>query len=543
MGTIELPKKNASHQPKNTGIDDIAGIPDMLIFDRQQMATVLLAQETDRLMEHLDARLPKEVMADGRDSLREKLHNCLDEIFQKVFFRYLETSDGKSLLDNIERDRVNIFSLHSPKEVAGLLCSGDGSQRFNSGEIEKSLLSQASAISDLEALAESILRQRTDADVFLGEDNVCTVVACAFRDNALKPKTVTDLKLCISVADSDLIDPFFRYHAVVRYLIRDLACLHLIAAIDKEIEAIGEPEDIEIPVFADRIVERGSKTDTAAFEIINIRHSVRKNAEIESVCTQGFGKAVSFLAAILNVLNLKYQFMEYEQNGHKATIREYEDSDDPSLPDERYQITLRFLDESQLAEECKSYDLQFRDIEKKVQHLWDLIEVIYQDSKHVFKVNDFEDLAKKNKSRIQHLIKDRAGDPQYESIDRDWDDISIVRHGKEAIRARLTRMRERITNMYEFLYPVERRVMEERLSRLEKEYACFEHMVNPYLLQAGLVMDVDITSIKQKKTTLNSIAVVLEDFLCNVSRGFQLAAIDTFGRDTFTLPGKVLQRR
>ena len=543
MGTIDLPKKDASQEPAIPSLDDIAGIPDMLIFDRQQMATELLAQETDRLMEHLAARLPKEAgvsaLEAARDSLREKLYNCLDEIFQKVFSRYMETSDGKTLLDSIERDRANIFSLHSPREIAKLLTAGDGSQRFNSGEIEKSLVSPTDIANELEALADSILRQKTDVDVFLGEDNVCTVAFCAFRDNALKPKTVTDLKLCINIADSELIDPFFRYYAVVRYMIKDLISPHVIEAIDREIEALDE--DVKIPALADRIVERAGKTDTAAFEMLNIRHSIRKNADIESVCTQGFGKAASYLAAVLSASRLSYQFSQYVQNGHTATIREYEDSDESNLPDERYQIVLRFLDEGQHVEECRAYDLQFKDFEKEVQHLWDLIEVIYQDSKHVFKVNDYEDLARKNKSRIQHLIKDRNGESEYENIARDWDDISTVRHGKEAIRARLIRIRERITNMYEFLYPVERRVMEERLARLEKEYVRFDHMVNPYLLHSGLIIDVDITSIKQKKTTLNSVAAVLEEFLHNVSRGFQLAAIDTFGG--FTLPAKELRRR
>ena len=558
MGAIELPKKATTHQPKKASHDDITGIPDLSNIGRHEMAAGILAQETDRLVQHLAASLPREALAAAgiHGDLKKKLYNCLEEIFHKVFSRYLETSDGKILLDAIERDGKKDVSLHTPRGVAELLSSGDGLQRFNLGEIEHSLIAGEGTAGDMEALANSILRQKED--VLSTGENVCTVVACAFRDNALKPKTVTDVKLCVNIADSSLIDPFFRYYTVIRYMIKDLISPHVIEAIDREMEALYHQEDPDAAAYAvacamandaelatafvDRVVERGSKIDSAAFDMINIRQSIRKNADIENVCAQGFGKAVNALSATLVDSKLHYQFLEYVQNGYKVTIREYEDTDDANLPDERYQITVRFLDEGHLVEDCKAYDAQLKGLEKDAQHLWNLIEVIYQDSKSVFKVNDFEDLARKNKNRIKHLLKDTNSDLQYD-IARDWDDISIVRHGKEPIRTRLTRMRERLTNLSECLSPIERRVMEERLSRLEKEYVRFDHLINPYLLQSGLVVDVDITSVKRKKTTLDSVALALEEFLDTVSRGFQLAAIDTFAKETATLPGKGSRRK
>jgi len=539
MGTIELSKKSNTNQPRKASHEDI---PDPSNFDRQQLVAGILAQESGRLVSHLSARLSKESFAaiDAWGGLKEKLYNCLEEVFQNALCSYLETSEGKDLCGGIARDGARAFSPHSPREVARLLCSGDSPQRFNSGEIEKALIAGAGAASDLDILADNILRQEIDSGVLFGADNTCTVVTCAFRDNALKPKTVTDLKLCVNVADSELIDPLFRYYATVRYLIKDLASLHIINAIDKEIESLDDEENFDAEALVERIVKRGAITDAARFDAVNIRQSIRKNTDIETICSQGFGKAANLLAAILDGEELSYQFLEYERNGYKVTIREYEDSDPASLPDEHYEITLRFLDDSQLIEECRAYDGQLTAFENRVQHLWDLIEVIYQDSKSVFKVNDFEDLAKKNKSRIKHLIKD--GDSRYGNI-ADWDDISGARQGKESIHARLTRMRERITNLSEFLPPVERQVMEERLARLEKEYVRFDQMISPYLLQGGLVVDVDITSIKRKKTTLDSIALVLEEFLGSVPRGFQLAAIDTFGKETTTLPAKASRRK
>jgi hypothetical protein len=226
---------------------------------------------------------------------------------------------------------------------------------------------------------------------------------------------------------------------------------------------------------------------------------------------------VNLLTAIVNAAGMDYQFIENGKDGRELTIREYEDTDAAHLPDERYQIRLRYFDRDLLARECKAYDAQYKNFEDELQHLWDLIEVIYQDSKSVFKVNDFEDLAKKNKSRIRDLLKKKTGEPLYEISGEPGIE-------KSRVRARLARMHERIRNMYEFLYPVERRVMEERLAWLEKEYARLDFMVNPRLLRPGLLIDLGLSSIKRRKTTLDSMAAVLNEFLGRVYIAFQDAA-------------------
>jgi hypothetical protein len=89
--------------------------------------------------------------------------------------------------------------------------------------------------------------------------------------------------------------------------------------------------------------------------------------------------------------------------------------------------------------------------------------------------------------------------------------------------------------MYDYLYPIERRVMEDRLSWLEQEYYRFDYLINPYHLQPGLLLDVDITSIKRKKATLDAMANVLNEFLHGVSKGFQDAAFASFSRRRSTV--------
>jgi hypothetical protein len=60
-------------------------------------------------------------------------------------------------------------------------------------------------------------------------------------------------------------------------------------------------------------------------------------------------------------------------------------------------------------------------------------------------------------------------------------------------------------------------------------------MINPYHLNPGILLDVDITSIKRKKVTLDAMANVLNEFLHGVSKGFADAAFASFSRRRSTV--------
>jgi len=81
-------------------------------------------------------------------------------------------------------------------------------------------------------------------------------------------------------------------------------------------------------------------------------------------------------------------------------------------------------------------------------------------------------------------------------------------------------MEERIRNISDSMYPVERQITEERLSLLEKEFSDFENCINPYNLQPGILLDIDLTSIKRKRTTLDSMSAALGRFIDSVSNCF-----------------------
>jgi hypothetical protein len=66
-------------------------------------------------------------------------------------------------------------------------------------------------------------------------------------------------------------------------------------------------------------------------------------------------------------------------------------------------------------------------------------------------------------------------------------------------------------------------------------------MINPYHVQPGLILDIDITSIKRKKATLDGMANVLNEFLHGVSKGFQDAAFASFSRRRSTVREDISQ--
>jgi hypothetical protein len=513
MGTIDLAKSPPAHAAAHAAVSysqkPAEGLRNMPAHeDLQQAVTRILEEETGNVLHQLRGKLPPEAVErlDSKGGLKEKLYSSINRHYQEMFSRYATFDD---------QDEAAVFTRHTSVEIAELLRSMGGAVKFNIGEIEK-IAENRRGLSDLEAHTNNILRRKADAGAFSGGDAAGSVVKCVFRDNPLKPKTVTDVKLTVNISDAELINPVFHYHAAAKYLIKELISRHIIESIERGINGSQDEKSGEL------ITELLSETVPAGFNPANVRETVRKSADIEAIRTRGFNVAVNALVSILENAKLNYQFIENTRNGRELAIREYEDNNTVNLPDERYAIRLWYFDREQLVDERNAYDAQIRNFELEVQHLWNLIEVIYQDSKSVFQVNDFEDLAKKNKSRIRDLIKRKAGEPLHEAAVE-------VSGEKGNVRARLARMHERIKNMYEFLYPIERRVMEDRLDRLEEECSRIDFLTNPHHLQSGLLIDVEITSIKRKKTTLDSLADALEEFLHRVHEGFQDTALATFG--------------
>ncbi len=599
MGAIDLPKSpNVFHPEKPSAVGSRNSLAQEG-RDQQREINQLLEEETNKVLHHMNARLPKEVLErlDVMGGVKEKLYNYFNQNYQNMFNRFMVTTEDemvKKVRNFIDKEEMKGLARYTPKEIAELLDQVGGADKFNTGEVEKSMVNMFGhlqghiqrGINELENLTNALLRQKTDVGAFIRGENAYSVVKCAFKDNIYKPKTVTDVKLSVNILDSELISPIFHYQVTVEYLIKDLISKHLVDMIDKEIdkvkdrlvdagkEEMGDTEiifekinhvkdftddDTENPkskrysIIAKDLFERittlRAEIDPSTFDQQNVRENLKKIVDIENIRNRGYNTAVNSITSILDTSKMGYQYIENLKNARLLFIREYEDTNAAVLPDERYQIRLQYYDNAQLIEERKAYDVQLKSFETEVAHLWDVLEMKYEDAKFLKRVTDFKDLSNIYKGKIRSRIKAKTGEPLYEDIEKVWDEISFVKPAetdvekmnrtylfeKDKLRKRLILMTDKLRSMYTYQYPIERRVMEERLTFLQKEFDKFDYMINPYHVQPGLLLDVDICSIKRKKATLDGMANVLNEFLHGVSKGFQDAAFAGFSRRRSTV--------
>ena len=604
MGSVDLPKSPMVFHPEKPSA--VGSRNSLAQESRDQQAEVdrLLAEEVDKVINHVTSKLPLEVLekVDVMGGLKEKVYNYFNQNYQNMFNRYIVTTEDemvKKVRTFIDKEEMKILNRYTPKEIAILLDEVGGMDKFNTGEIEKSIVNMYGhlqghiqrGVNDLENLTNSLLRQKTDVGAFIRGENAYSVVKCSFKDNINKPKTVSNVKMSVNILDSELISPIFHYQATVEYLIKELISKNLTDALEKEIEKLKdliidegreELSDSEI-VFEkmkkvedytdddkenvkskrytfvakkvmDAIEGLRAEIDPASYDQLNIRENIKKIVDIENIRNRGYNTAINSITSILDTSKMGYQYIENLKNGRELLIREYEDTNQAVLPDERYQVKLKYYDNAKLIEEQKAYDVQVKSFEIEVAHLWDILEEVYKDGKRFKGMTDFQDLAKAYKNKLSKQ-KEKSGEPVYENIEKAWDEISFVRAAetsleemnrtyifeKDKVKRRFVIMKKKLQERYGYKYPIQRRVMEERLVNLEAMFNEFDYMINPYHIQPGLLLDLDITSIKRKKATLDSMANVLNEFLYGVSKGFQDAAFASFSRRRSTVRSDINQ--
>jgi hypothetical protein len=564
----------------------------------------LVREETENILDLVQTKLPKEVLEklEVMGGLKEKLYNYFNQNYQNMFNRYIVTTEDemvKKIRNYIDKEESKTLARYSPKEIAEMLDQIAGADKFNTGEIEKSIVNMYGhlhghiqrGINDLENETNSLLRQKTDVGAFIRGENAYSVVKCAFKDNSFKAKTVTDVKMSVNILDSELISPIFQYQSTVEFIIKDQISRTITTYIEKELEALQEQlvdegkeelQDTEsmfekmkrVPNYTDDEIEDEkskrytflaknlidkieglrAEIDPKEFDPLNIRENLKKIIDMENIRNRGFNTAINSITSILDTSKMGYQYIENLKNARELVIREYEDVEPRNLPDERYSIRLKYYDSEQLTKEQEAYDKQVEAYKNEVTHLWDVVEAIYQSSKSSFKVNDFDDLSKKVAGSIKKS-KQGSNEPLYEEVEKVWNEIANIRaektdverlnqtylYEKNLFKKMMARTREKVKAIYGYQNPQVRVIIDQRLEFLEKEFEAFDYMINPYHIQSGLLLDVDITSIKRKKYTLMAMANVLNEFLHGVSKGFQDAAFATFKRRRSTVREDISQ--
>ncbi|HEB32618.1 MAG TPA: cytochrome C oxidase subunit II [Spirochaetes bacterium] len=565
----------------------------------------LVEEEADKVLKEIKLKLPKEVLEelDVTGGIKQKLYNYFNQNYQNMFNRYIVTTEDemvKKIRNLVDKEELKALARYTPKEISELLDQVGGAERFNTGEVEKSIVNiyghlqghVQRGMNDLENETNALLRQKTDVGAFIRGENAYSVIKCSFKDHPVKPKTVSNVKLSVNILDSELISPIFQYQATVENLIKDQISKTIIDLVDREVEHFqsqlvdeGKEElsDGElmfekmkrIPNYTDdekddeksrrytflaktlidKIEGLRAEIDQSEFDSLNVRENLKSIVDIENIRNRGFNTAINSLTSILDTSKMGYQYIENLKNAREVVLREYEDTDPVQLPDERYQITLKYYDYAQLLREREAYDKQMEAYKNEIVHLWDVTETVYQGSKSFFKVNDFDDIARKAKNKIKRHIKSVTGDTLYEDMEKTWNEILHIKagdtdveklnqtyvHEKSLLEKMIRMTKEKVQKIYGFQNPKMRVMLDERIQFLENSFEEFEYKINPYHIQPGLILDVDITSIKRKKFTLSGMANVLNEFLHGVSKGFQDAAFASFSRRRSTVRTDITQ--
>ena len=213
----------------------------------------LIEEETENVLNDISVKLPKEVLEqlDVMGGIKEKLYNYFNQNYQNMFNRYMTTSEDemvKKIRNYVDKEENKVLARYTPKEISAMLDEIGGADKFNSGEVEKSIVNMYGhlqghiqrGMNDLENETNALLRQKTDVGAFIRGENAYSIVKCAFKDNLFKPKVCTDVKLSVNILDSELISPIFQYQATVEYLIKDQISRNITTLIDNEIEQYQE---------------------------------------------------------------------------------------------------------------------------------------------------------------------------------------------------------------------------------------------------------------------------------------------------------------
>ena len=97
----------------------------------------------------------------------------------------------------------------------------------------------------------------------------------------------------------------------------------------------------------DRLEGLRAEIPDSEFNALNVRENLKKILDNENIRNRGFNTAINSITSILDTSKMGYQYIENLKNARDCIIREYEDSDDNALPDERYSVRLTYYDQEQ----------------------------------------------------------------------------------------------------------------------------------------------------------------------------------------------------
>jgi len=570
--------------------------------DKVAEARLILDETADKVMNHIMNKLPEDVTArlDVMGGLKEKIYNYINQTYVNMFNRYTVTMEDefiKKVRDFVDKEESKGLARYTPKEIIEILDKIGGADKFHTGEIEKSIVNMYGhlqghiqrGVNDLETETNSLLRQKSDVGALVRGENAYAILKCVFKDNEMRPKYVYDVKLSINILESELISPMYHYQVTVETLLKDAIQKHIQDLIDRQVQQFNdelvdqgktelsasekmfervkrienftddEREDeksrrytIMAKKFLDRIEGLRAEIDLDEYDPLNLRENIKFIIDEENIRNRGYNTAVNSITSILDTSKLGYQVADNMKNARICLIKEYEEVDRTQLPDERYEMRLAFYDQNQMREEKKEYDKQMNAFTEEIKMLWDVVHAYYESKKRFRALKDFDDLYKRLMSKKWRLaVEERKNDPNvplWNEIGEMYNEGSFVEQNNRTyenrnkhLKYKLKYLRGILEKMHGFQNPVERVILDERINFLEKKFNDFAYKVNPHHIQPGLVLDIDVTTIKRKQYMMKSMANVLNEFLYGISKGFSDAAFATYSRRRSTMRSDIEQ--
>lgn len=570
--------------------------------DKVAEQKLILDETTDKVLNHIVNKLPAEVLEQMNvmGGLKEYLYKYINQHYVNMFNRYQVTVEDefiKKVRDFVDREESKTLNRYTPKEITEILDKIGGADKFHTGEIEKSIVNMYGhlqghiqrGVTDLEVETNSILRQKTDVGAFVRGENAYSILKCIFKDNNMRKKHVYDVKLSINILDSELISPMYHYQTTVEKLMKDAIQKHIQDLIDHQVEAFNdelvdqgkrdlgasekmfekfkrienftddEKEDekskrytILAKKFLDKIEGLRAEIDEEERDPLNIRDNIKYIIDEENIRNRGYNTCVNSLTSILDTSKLGYQVCDNLKNARICHIREYESRDFSELPDERYAMRLAYYDGNQLREEKKEFDKQMRAFTVAIQEIWDVTHAYYESKKRFRSLRDLDDLYNRIMSKEWKAEK-RARDADPDAVP--WNEVGemyientfVEKNNRtyedriKNLQGKISYLRDMMEKMHKYQNPVERVIIDERLNFLEAKFNAFTYLVNPHHIQPGVVLDIDITTIKRKQYMLKGMANVLNEFLYGVSKGFADAAFASYSRRRSTVRADIDQ--
>jgi hypothetical protein len=552
----------------------------------------LIVNETaEQVANQIYTKLPEDILVkmEIMGGLKEKLYNYINQTYVNMFNRYTVTMEDefmKKLRDFVDKEELRGLARYTPREVIELIDKIAGPDKFHTGEIEKSMVNMYGhlqghiqrGVNDLETETNSILRQKTDIGAFVRGQNAYAILKCVFKDNELRPKYVYDVKLSINILESELISPMYHYQVTVENLLKDAIQKHVQDLIDRQVQAFNdelvdqgkreltgseklfekikrienftddEKDDekskrytILAKKFLDKIEGLRAEIDVEDYDPLNIRENIKYIIDEENIRNRGYNTAINNITSILDTSKLGYQVCNNMKNARVCHIKEYEETDTTVLPDERYAMRLAFYDQNQLKEEKKEYDKQMESFSTEIKMLWDVTHGYYESKKRFRALKDFDDLAARIMSKEwKRAKKEREEDPEsvlWNEVGEMYPEDSFVEKNNRTYENRIVNLKNKLNylkdmlqKMHGYQNPVERVILDERVNFMSKRFNEFTYRVNPHHIQPGLILDIDIATIKRKQYMLKGMANVLNEFLYGVSKGFSDAAFAQYTR-------------